>query len=147
MASKLSELTKKVNYLKGVNADLMAKNVELEQTIDRLLRLQERQQSLADVNLADYMQLQSKNENLMFENSLLRQKVKRLEETVCYLKSVGSAKVKANERGAGRKSKLSQEQKTEICQKKQAGISYRALAQEYGCSPATVVNVCSKIKC
>lgn len=146
MASKLTELTKKVAHLKSVNADLMAKNAELEQNIERLLRLQERQQSLAGVNLADYMQLQKKNEKLVFENTLLKQKIKRLEETVSYLKSVNFEPVKMNVRGAGRKSKLSQEQRVEICQKKQAGASYRALAKEYGCSPATVVNVCSKIK-
>ena len=146
MASKLTELTKKVAHFKSVNADLTKKNAELEQTIERLLRFQERQQSLAGMDLADYMQLQNKNEKLTFENNLLKQKVNRLEETVRYLKDVGSADVRVNERGAGRKSILSQEQRVEICQKKQAGVSYRALAKEYGCSPATIVNVCSKIK-
>lgn len=146
MASKLTELTKKVAHLKSVNADLMAKNAELEQNIERLLRLQERQQSSAGVDLADYMQLQNNNEKLIFENNLLKQKVKRLDETVSYLKSVSSEAIKTNVRGAGRKSILSQEQRAEICQKKQAGVSYRALAKEYGCSPATIVNVCSKIK-
>lgn len=146
MASKLTELTKKVAHLKSVNADLMAKNAELEQNIERLLRLQECQQSLAGVDLADYMQLQNNNEKLVFENTLLKQKVMRLEETVIYLKSVSSEAIKTNVRGAGRKSILSQEQRAEICQKKQAGVSYRALAKEYGCSPATIVNACSKIK-
>ena len=76
----------------------------------------------------------------------LKHKSERLEQDIKYIKDVYTGEKTHNERGAGRKSKLSSEQIAEIQSQRRNGISYRKLAEKYDCSAGTIYKVCSEIK-
>ena len=131
MASKIEALNKEIERLKEMNQSLIksCQNMEVE-----ISEMRDNKNAASGINQADYLQLKQENETLKSENYILKQKLKRLEEK------------HHNSRGAGRKNKLSPSQIEEIQKQRQEGVSYRALAAQYGCSAGTICNVCSEIK-
>lgn len=143
MATKIEKLNQEIRALKALNKSLIESCQRQEKEI---VELRDKKNIVSGVNLADYMQLLQKNEKLQAENSVLKQKTERLEQDIKYIKESYIGEKKHNERGAGRKSKLSSAQIAEIKSQRQNGMSYRALAKEYGCSAGTIYKVCSEIK-
>ena len=143
MATKIEKLNQEIRALKALNKSLTESCQRQEKEI---VELRDKKNIVSGVNLADYMQLLQKNEKLQAENSVLKQKTERLERDIKYIKETYAGEKKHNERGAGRKSKLSSVQVAEIQSQRRNGTSYRALAKEYGCSAGTIYNICSEIK-
>lgn len=131
MASKIEALNKEIKRLTELNQSLIESCQQMEKEVSEM---REQQNAASGINQAEFLQLQRENEILKSENCILKQKLKRLEEK------------HHNSRGAGRKNKLSPSQIEEIQNQRQQGVSYRALAAQYGCSVGTICNVCSEIK-
>lgn len=131
MAGKIETLNAEIERLKELNQSLVRSCQQMEAEI---FEMKEQKNAASGINQAEYLQLQRENETLKSENYILKQKVKRLEEK------------HHNSRGAGRKNKLSSSQINEIRNQRQQGVSYRALATQYGCSVGTICNACSEIK-
>ena len=131
MASKIEALNKEIERLKEMNQSLIKSCQNMETEISEM---REQQNAGCGINQTEYLQLKQENEMLKSENYILKQRLKRLEEK------------HRNSRGAGRKNKLSPSQIEEIQNQRQQGVSYRALAAQYGCSVGTICNVCSEIK-
>lgn len=141
MASRIDKLNQEIKRLKDLNKSLTESCQELEKEINTL---RNQQDIVAGVNQADYIQLQQENERLKAENDLLRQRTARQERDISYLKESIQAPAERphNERGAGRKPRITPEQIAEIQSKKQSGMSYREIAKEVGFSPSTIFKVC-----
>lgn len=131
MAGKIETLNAEIKRLTELNQSLIESCQQMEREISEM---REQQNAGCGINQAEYLQLKQENEMLKSENCILKQKLRRLEEK------------RHNSRGAGRKSKLSPDQIDEIRNQRRQGVSYRALAEQYGCSVGTICNVCSKIK-
>lgn len=131
MASKIEALNKEIERLKEMNQSLIKSCQNMETEISEM---REQQNAGCGINQTEYLQLKQENEMLKSENCILKQRLKRLEEK------------HRNSRGSGRKNKLSPSQIEEIQNQRQQGVSYRALAAQYGCSVGTICNVCSEIK-
>lgn len=138
---KTESLEKEIRYLKTLNKSLTESCQALEKEVNTL---RNQQDIVSGVNQADYMQLMQENERLKAENNLLRQKTVRQDRDISYLKELSQAPAERphNERGAGRKPRITPEQIEEIRSKKQAGMSYREIAKEVGFSPSTIFKVC-----
>lgn len=143
MATKIEKLNQEVRALKALNKSLTESCQAMEKEI---ASLKEQQNMVSGVNQNAYIQLQKDNEKLKFENSILKHKAERLEQDIRYIKESYAGEKTHNERGAGRKSKLSFEQIAEIQSQRQQGIPYRKIAEIYGCSAGTIYKVCSEIK-
>lgn len=143
MATKIEKLNQEIRALKAMNKSLTESCQSMEKEI---AILKEQQNMVSGVNQNAYIQLQKDNEKLKFENGILKHKAERLEQDIKYIKDAYTGEKTHNERGAGRKSKLSSEQIAEIQSQRRNGMSYRALAKEYGCSAGTIYKVCSEIK-
>lgn len=143
MATKIGKLNQEVRALKALNKSLTESCQAMEKEI---ASLKEQQNMVSGVNQNAYIQLQKDNEKLKFENSILKHKAERLEQDIKYIKESYAGEKTHNERGAGRKSKLSSAQVAEIQRQRQQRVSYRKLAEKYGCSAGTIYNVCSEIK-
>lgn len=131
MAGKIETLNAEIKRLTELNQSLIESCQQMEREISEM---GEQQNAGCGINQAEFLQLKQENEMLKSENYILKQKLKRLEETY------------HNSRGAGRKNKLSLSQVDEIRNQRRQGVSYRALAEQYGCSVGTICNVCLKIK-
>lgn len=131
MASRIETLNREIERLKEMNHSLIKSCQNMETEISEM---REQQNAGCGINQTEYLQLKQENEMLKSENYILKQRLKRLEEK------------HRNSRGAGRKNKLSPSQIEEIQNQRQQGVSYRALAAQYGCSVGTICNVCSEIK-
>lgn len=131
MASRIETLNREIERLKEMNQSLVKSCQQMEKEVSEM---REQQNAASGINQTEYLQLKQENEMLKSENYILKQKVKRLEEK------------NHNSRGAGRKNKLLPDQIEEIKAQRQQGVSYRALAAQYGCSAGTICNVCSEIK-
>lgn len=143
MATKIEKLNQEVRALKLRNKSLTESCQAMEKEI---ASLKEQQNMVSGVNQNDYIQLQKDNEKLKFENSILKHKAERLEQDIKYIKESYAGEKTHNERGAGRKCKLSSAQLAEIQKQRRNGTSYRALAKEYGVSAGTIYKACSEIK-
>lgn len=143
MATKIEKLNQEIRALKALNKSLTESCNGMEQEIKQL---REQQNIASGINQDTYIQLQRENEKLRSENFILKHKSERLEQDIKYIKESYIGEKKHNERGAGRKSKLSSAQIAEIQSQRRNGTSYRALAKEYGCSAGTIYKVCSEIK-
>lgn len=142
MASRIDKLNQEIKRLKDLNKSLTESCQELEKEINTL---RNQQDIVSGVNQADYIQLKQENDRLNVENDFLRQKIARQERDINFLKShlsVAPAERPHNERGAGRKPRITPEQIAEIQSKKQSGMSYREIAKEVGFSPSTIFKVC-----
>lgn len=138
MATKTEKLQQEIERLKAENQSLM-------ESLKRANKQFDDWREQTDVDPADYMQLKRKCDELVFENSTLKYKCKRLENDVAYWKAKSQDKPH-NERNAGRKSKLSEEQIAAAQMMRMQGRSFREIAEHFGCSPATIHKVCSEIK-
>ena len=143
MATKIEKLNQEIRALKALNKSLTESCNGMEQEIKQL---REQQNIASGINQDTYIQLQRENEKLKSENFILKHKAERLEQNIKYIKESYTGEKKHNERGAGRKSKLSSTQIAEIQSQRRNGTSYRALAKEYGCSAGTIYKACSEIK-
>lgn len=138
MATKTEKLHQEIGRLQ-------AENQSLFDTLQRVNKQFDDWQAQTDIDLADYMQLKGKYDTLESENSILRQKCKRLETDVAYWKAKSQDKPH-NKRNAGRKAKLSEEQIAAAQMMRMQGQSFRAIAERFDCSPATIHKVCSESK-
>lgn len=143
MATKIEKLNQEIRALKLRNKSLTESCQSMEKEI---ASLKEQQNIASGVNQDTYIQLQRENEKLKFENSILKHKAERLEQNIKYIKESYAGEKIHNERGAGRKCKLSSAQVAEIQSQRQQGVSYRKLAEKYDCSAGTIYKVCSEIK-
>lgn len=143
MATKIEKLNQEIRALKALNQSLTESCQAMEKEI---ARMKEQQNMVSGVNQDTYIQLQQENEKLKYENSILKHRAERLEQDIRYIKDAYAGEKTHNERGAGRKCKLSSAQVAEIQRQRRNGTSYRALAKEYGCSAGTIYKVCSEIK-
>ena len=143
MATKIEKLNKEIRALKLRNKSIKESCQNMEKEI---ASLKEQQDIASGVNQNTYIRLQKENEKLKFENSILKHKAERLEQDIKYIKESYAGEKTHNERGAGRKSKLSSAQIAEIQRQRQHGISYRKLAEMFGCSAGTIYKACSEIK-
>lgn len=143
MATKIEKLNQEIRALKALNKSLTESCQSMEKEI---ASLKEQQNIASGINQDTYIQLQRENEKLKSENFILKHKSERLEQDIKYIKDVYTGEKTHNERGAGRKSKLSSEQIAEIQSQRRNGISYRKLAEKYDCSAGTIYKVCSEIK-
>lgn len=140
MATKIEKLNQEIRALKLRNKSLTESCQSMEKEI---ASLKEQQNIASGINQDTYIQLQRENEKLKSENFILKHRVERLEQDI---KESYAGEKTHNERGAGRKCKLSSAQVAEIQSQRQQGVSYRKLAEKYGCSAGTIYNVCSEIK-
>ena len=131
MASRIETLNREIERLKEMNQSLVKSCQQMETEISEM---REQQNAGCGISQAEYLQLQRENEMLKSENCILKQKLRRLEEK------------RHNSRGAGRKNKLSSSQINEVRNRRQQGMSYRTLAEQYKCSTGTIYNICSNIK-
>lgn len=72
------------------------------------------------------------------DNAKLKDKIEQLEKEIEQLKASNSNNKIKNERGAGRHSKFTEEQKKQIYIRKLEGKSIRAIAEEFNCSVGLV---------
>lgn len=143
MATKIEKLNQEIRALKLRNKSLTESCQSMEKEI---ASLKEQQNIASGINQDTYIQLQRENEKLKSENFILKHRAERLEQDIKYIKESYAGEKTHNERGAGRKSKLSSAQMAEIQRKRRNGTSYRALAKEYGCSAGTIYKACLEIK-
>ena len=143
MASKIEKLNQEIRALKLRNKSLTESCQSMEKEI---ASLKEQQNIASGINQDTYIQLQRENEKLKSENFILKHRAERLEQDIKYIKESYAGEKTHNERGAGRKCKLSSAQVAEIQSQRQQGVSYRKLAEKYGCSAGTIYKACSGIK-
>ena len=72
------------------------------------------------------------------DNTKLKDKIEQLEKEIEALKASNNNDKVKNERGAGRKSKFTQEQIQKIYLRRSEGKSFRAIAEEFNCSVGLV---------
>ena len=140
--TQTDKLHQEIDDLKTRNAALILALQDSEQEI-KLLK--DQLNNSLGFHLIDYQQTQKKCETLEFENKILKQKNKNLEQSLQHLKTL-TVKQVHNARNAGRKPVLTAddiEKMREMHYKE--GCSFRALAKEFGCSVGTIHKYCSQI--
>lgn len=129
--------------------ELQAKNQEIMDSLwkqqEENYKLMETLEEKAGVTMWEHKQLKEENQKLNAELSLLKLKCDRLEREVEYWKSQKTEKPR-NERNAGRKCKLSDEQVASVQMMRMQGMSYRKIADQLGYAVGTIHKICSEIK-
>lgn len=138
MATK-AQLQEQIDILKAQNTSLIESLQRLDKEYNAL-------RDQKDIDPGDFSLLQQENEILRSKVFILEANCARTEKNLAYWKEIALTSCHPhNERNAGRKSKLSEDQVAEVLAMRASGLSYRKIAEQFNCSATTIRKVCSEI--